>query len=450
MTGIPRPPRLSPGRTLPHVSPSDDPPPPPAPLRPRLTRTLILIGLTSLLTDVSSEMVYPLLPFLVVQTLGASATILGLIEGLAESIPAMLKVYSGRLSDRSGRRKPLAVGGYAFSALGKVFLALASGWGPVLAGRVVDRLGKGIRSAPRDALIADTTHKDHRGHAFGFHRMMDTTGAAIGVLAAYLILSGRAGASDPDSSAPIRVALWVSIVPAVLAVAILTMVREARTDRPPRAEKPPTGAPRGPAAARRLWKTLPARLRAFLIISLIFALAGSSNQFLLLRAQQLIAGHGGHPIHAAAIVCLFYLIYNLIYAAASYPFGRLSDRIGRKPVLIAGYALYAIVYAAFVFNDSPGWCWILFGLYGLYPALTEGVEKALVSDMAPAPSRATTLGLHGTLQAVGLFPASLIGGILWDRVSPSATFAFGALAGAAAAIGLAFLPATPGHAAAEP
>lgn len=393
------------------------------------------MGVTSLLTDLSSELVYPLIPFLVVGSLGASVTVLGVIEGLAESLPALVKVLSGRLSDRLGRRKPLAVGGYALSALGKIVLAIAGGWAPVLFGRVTDRLGKGIRSAPRDALIADTTHHQHRGHAFGFHKMMDTTGAALGVLAAYIILTTISGqASERDG--PIRTALWVSVIPAVIAVLALMLVRESKSTAAPSSE---ATLPRH----RISWKKLPLRLRYFLVVSFLFSIAGSTNLFLLLRAQNLLSGHGDSPITAAATACLFYLLYNLVYAASSYPFGRISDRVGRKPVLVAGYALYACVYGAFALNTRADWCWLLFGIYGLFPALTEGVEKALVSDLAPRNSRATILGLHGTLQAVGLFPASVIGGILWDSISPEATFWFAGAIGMAAAIGLAFLPATP-------
>lgn len=402
--------------------------------RPRLTRTLVLVGITSLLTDLSSEMVYPLLPFLVVSTMGASATVLGVIEGLAESLPSLIKVYSGRISDRLGMRKPLALGGYGLSALGKIFLASASGWAPVLVGRVTDRLGKGIRSAPRDALIADTTHKDHRGHAFGFHKMMDTTGAALGVLAAYFILT-TVHATGTNPASPVRTALWASVIPAIIAVGVLWLVKEVRS------AKPPPRSHRGGALAT--WRVLPTRLRLFLIVSFVFAIAGSTNQFLLLRGQNLLSGHGQSPVQAAATVCLFYLLYNLVYAAASYPFGLLSDRIGRKPVLVAGYSLYAVVYAGFAINTSPGWCWALFAVYGLFPALTEGVEKALISDLAPRDIRATLLGLHGTLLAVGLFPASVIGGLLWDLVSPEATFWFAGGTGMIAAVGLMLLPGAP-------
>ncbi len=426
--GVPRPPG-----TLSRVKSPGESDDTPAPSRPRLTRTLVLIGITSLLTDLSSEMVYPLLPFLVVGTLGASVTLLGVIEGLAESLPSLVKVYSGRMSDRTGKRKSLALAGYSCSVAGKIFLSLASGWTPVLAGRVVDRLGKGIRSAPRDALIADTTPHEHRGHAYGFHKAMDTSGAFLGVLAAYIILT-TVHESGLRPGQPLRIALYASLVPAIIAVVALALIRE------------PAAPARNKPVSRPIlsaWSVLPARLRLFVVISFVFSLAGSTNQFLLLRAQQLLVGKGESPLLSAATVCLFYLVYNLTYAAASYPFGRLSDSVGRKPVLLAGYSLYAAIYAAFAVNQSPGWCWALFALYGLFPALTEGVEKALVSDLAPRELRATALGLHGTVQALGLFPASVIGGLLWDGISPAATFWFAAITGAVAVGGLALMPLGP-------
>ncbi|MCG3123474.1 MAG: Multidrug resistance protein MdtH [Phycisphaerales bacterium] len=372
-------------------------------------------------------MVYPLLPMLVVGSLGASVTVLGVIEGLAESVPALTKVLAGHVSDRVGRRKPLAVAGYACSTFGKLLLAIATAPLAVFAGRVTDRFGKGIRGAPRDALIADATPASHRGHAFGFHRMMDTAGAALGVLAAFFILTSATGGGE----GPLRSVLWLSLVPAALAVGVLAFVREAPAVQRPRQAQPGQRTP---------WRMLPGRLKLFLIITFVFALAGSTNQFLLLRAQQVLSSGGLSQTQAAAQVCLLYLLYNLVYAAGSYPFGRLSDRIGRKRVLVAGYALYAAVYAGFAVNTAPWACWLLFGIYGLFPALTDGVEKALVSDLAPSELRATLLGLHGTLQGVGLFPASVIGGLLWDQVSPQAAFWVPAALGVAAALGLALLP----------
>jgi MFS family permease len=377
-------------------------------------RNIILLGLTSLLTDISSEMVYPLLPLFLTATLGASPAILGLVEGIAESTASLLKVFSGYISDRFRRRLPLAILGYAGSVAGKVLLALAGVWGTVLAGRVVDRIGKGIRTAPRDALIAESASPATRGRAFGLHRAMDTAGAAAGVLIAYWFLVTDAGGYT-------QIFAW-SIIPALLGVLILFRVREHR--------------PPAPAALRLpsfRWNILPRRLRVFLIIVMVFTLGNSSNTFLLLRAHAMR--------FTAADVLLLYLVYNASYACFSYPAGHLSDLIGRRNLLIAGYLTYALVYLGFALlgDGTPGWfLWALFAAYGTYSALTEGVEKALVADLAPVEHRATAIGLHATIVGIGLLPASLIAGELWAALSPDAAFALGGITGIMAVVGLLF------------
>ncbi|MDP2940958.1 MAG: MFS transporter [Candidatus Omnitrophota bacterium] len=372
---------------------------------------IILLGITSLLTDISSEMVYPLLPVYLVSRLGASPALLGLIEGLAESTASLAKVFSGYFSDRLRRRRPFAILGYAGSTVGKFFLYISSGWGLVLAGRLIDRLGKGIRTAPRDALIAESATAGKRGAAFGLHRAMDTIGAAAGVLAAYFLISRYKG--------DFKNVFLFSLIPAVLGVMILFFVRERKEVLPPR-EK-----------IRFAWGTLDKRLKRFLIFSFIFTLGNSSNQFLLLRAQQ-----AGNPL---ASVILLYLFYNIVYALVAYPASRLSDRIGRKKLLVAGYLFYGLVYLGFALNTSVGNFWFLFGLYGLYIGFTEGVEKALISDIAPGQLRATAIGLHATLVGIGLFPASLLAGLLWKSCGAAAPFYFGGLIGIAASIALPFV-----------
>ena len=374
-------------------------------------RNVVLLGLTSLLTDISSEMVYPLVPFFLTAVLGASPAMLGLIEGLAESAASLLKVFAGVISDRMRKRKGLIIAGYGAAALGKLLLALASGWGMVLAARVVDRFGKGIRTAPRDALIADSAHEDRRGRAFGLHRTLDTWGAVLGVGLGYWFFTRM-----PDQYT--RVFL-VALVPAALGVLVLLAVRESRHEGP-RVAPPSLG-----------WSVLPRRLQFFLVISLLFALGNSSNAFLLLRAKSLG--------FTAAVAILLYGVYNVSYALSSYPVGRISDRIGRKTLLVAGYAFYGLVYLGFALLDgaSMAWlAWALFTLYGLYSGFTDGVEKALVSDLAPRQLRATAIGLHGTLVGVGLFPASLIAGELWTWLGPESTFYFGSAMGFLAALGL--------------
>jgi len=398
---------------------------------------IIVLGLVSLLTDVSSEMVYPLLPLFLTTRLGAGPAIVGLIEGIAESLASLLKVFSGYASDWFGRRKPLAVLGYGSSTAGKVVLYLAGSWPAVLAARVIDRFGKGVRTAPRDALIADSSTPETRGRAYGLHRAMDTLGAAVGVLLAYYFITAYKG----DYS---RVFLW-AMVPAFLGVAALFLVREGRaravaysgadngkggvssSDRQSGAGGLMPGTSR-----RRLppfqWSKLDRRLRRFLVVVSLFALGNSSNQFLLLRASNI--GFG------PATILLVYLLYNMVYAALSYPAGRLSDRIGRKTLLVAGYATYGLVYLGFAFAGSPWHIWTLFAVYGVYIALTEGVEKALVADIAPGELRATTIGLHATLVGIALLPASLLAGLLWKFFGPQATFLLGGLTGLLAAAGI--------------
>jgi MFS family permease len=373
---------------------------------------IIILGMTSLLTDISSEMVYPLLPIFLVNTLGASPATLGAIEGIAESLASLMKVFSGLWSDKIRRRKPFAIFGYSGSGVGKLLLFLAGSWHMVLLGRVVDRFGKGVRTAPRDALIADSAAEGKRGAAYGLHRTMDTFGATIGVILAYFLVI-----SIKD---PIREIFLFSLIPAALGVFFLFMVREKKDG-----SKMP---------AKRIafqWKTLDRRLKMFLIFSFIFTLGNSSNQFLLLRAQKL-----GNPL---ATVILMYLVYNIVYGLFAYPASRLSDRIGRKKILVAGYLFYGIVYFGFGAFSSAGMLWLLFGIYGLYIGFTEGVEKALVADIAPPNLKATAIGLHATLVGIGLLPASLLAGLLWQYFGPVAPFYFGGALGIISSAGLWFI-----------
>lgn len=372
---------------------------------------IIILGLASLLTDLSTEMVYPLLPLFVTQTLGASPAILGLIEGAAESVASLLRVFSGYISDRLGRRKPLAIAGYTASTAGKALLYLAAAWPMVLAGRLVDRFGKGVRTAPRDALIADSSDIARRGRAFGLHRALDTVGATLGVIAAIFLIRGGTG--------NIRAIFLWSLLPAAMGVAVLFLAADVRSVQI-----------RAAVPVLR-WSALPRRLQAYLLIVLLFTLGNSSNQFLLLRAQNL-----GAP---AAGVLLLYLVYNIAYAASAYPAGRLSDKIGRRVLLVSGYALYGLVYLGFALARSPGWLWGLFIMYGLYMGMFDGVEKALIADLAPVTIRATAIGLHSTLVGIGLFPASLLAGWLWTTAGPATPFYLGGALGVSAAVLLPFV-----------
>ncbi|MBI5302754.1 MAG: MFS transporter [Chloroflexi bacterium] len=377
---------------------------------------VIILGIASFLTDVSTEMVYPLLPlYLTSARIGATPAIVGLIEGFSESIASLLRVFSGAWSDRWQRRKPIAIGGYAFSTLGKVLLYFSMSWQIVFAGRLSDRFGKGVRTAPRDALIADSTTEQNRGNAFGLHRALDTAGASLGVILAYLLF-----VSNHTEFGTIF--LW-SLVPAGLGVLALFLVREKIAPRAaPQKKKEPWWTNLGTH-----WHALDRRLKVFLVIIFIFALGNSSNQFLLLRANDL-----GFD---TATTILMYLVFNVVYSLGSWPLGRLSDRVGRKRLLVLGYLTYGVVYFGFAIA-SPLALWGLFATYGLYYALTEGVEKALVSDIAPAGMRATLIGLHATFVGVGLLPASLLAGWLWNAFGASAPFYFGGGMGIVAAIAL--------------
>ncbi len=388
---------------------------------------VIITGITSFLTDMASEMVYPLIP-LYLSALGAPPAVFGVIEGFAESTASILKVFSGRVSDKLRRRKPLAIIGYSGSMLGRVLLYVSNAWGLVFAGRMVDRIGKGIRVAPRDALIADCTPEGKRGTAFGLHRAMDTLGAAAGVAVAIWLVStlGR----DLARSDYQRIFL-VSLIPAALGVAALFLVRE------------PSSAHAVRQLPRLSFRGLPTKLKWFLLVVTLFALGNSSNQFLVLRARNL-----GMSVIA---VLAAYLLYNVVYGVLSFPFGRLSDRVGRKRLLVAGYAFYGLVYVGFAAVPQFGIrtssfvippqavVWLLFALYGVFSALNEGLEKALVANIAPEDQRGTFVGLHSTLTGVGLLPASLLAGALWSFFGPSAPFWFGGALGLSAAVGLAIV-----------
>lgn len=399
--------------------------------------------MVSFLTDISTEMVYPLLPFYLTLKLGAGPAILGLIEGLAESVASLLKVVSGRISDRLGRRKNLAVAGYGASTAGKVVLYLTGSWGGVLAGRVADRFGKGIRTAPRDAMVAESAPNGRQGWSFGLHRAMDSLGATGGALLAYILLVTLAGRGVGSASASAYRAVFLySLVPAVLGVAALLFVRETgRRAAPGALSAPSPAAPAAPSPRPSVPRTslgaafarLDPRLKTLLVVTAIFTLGNSSNQFLLLRAGESI-GEG-----AALLV---YVLFNAAYALFSWPAGWASDKLGRRGVLVTGFLLYAVVYGSLAFGlgGVPWGYAAIFVLYGVYSALTDGVAKALVADLAPADLRATIMGLHATIVGIGLFPASFLAGLLWSAFGPAAAFGLGAAAGLVAAVGLGLFP----------
>jgi MFS family permease len=376
---------------------------------------IIILGITSLLTDVSSEMVYPLIA-VYLSTLGATPAIIGIIEGFAETTASLLKVFSGYFSDKTEKRKPFTIFGYSFSAVGKLLLYISTSWHYVLFARVADRFGKGVRTAPRDALIAESAAEGKKGKAFGLHRTMDTIGAAAGVLLAYYFM-----AKLPNGYK--TVFLW-SIVPAILGVIVLFFVIEKSKTKTTETQKKPK-------FSFKNFKYLDKKLQYFLIIAFIFTLGNSSNQFLFLRSKDLG--------FSAANIILLYFVYNIVYAIVSYPAGVISDKIGRKKILVVGYLFYGIVYLGFAFASTHLSIWILFALYGLYIGLTEGIEKAFISDVAPTEQKATMIGLHATIIGIGLFPASALAGILWTKIGASAPFIMGGITGILSAILLIFL-----------
>jgi len=375
---------------------------------------VLLLGIVSFFADVSSEMVYPVVPLFLSGTLGAPAVAVGLIEGVAESTASILKWISGWWSDRFERRTPFAAAGYGMAAVAKPLLAAAYVWPFVLFVRFIDRAGKGIRGAPRDALIAESAHPDGLGRAFGLHRAMDTSGAILGPLIAIALLAWF-------GDGHYRPIFLIAGIPGVLALVALLGVREVRRARAAAPETPPLLSLRG----------YDARFVLFLLATLLFAAGNSSDAFLVLRAKDLGLG--------ATAVVFAYVLYNIAYAGLSLPAGIRADRIGPKPVLVAGLVVFALVYGGFALAPGDWAVWPLFVVYGAYIAMTDGVGKAYVSQLVPSARRATALGLYNATTGVMLLVASVAGGALWDLFGPPATFAFGASAALAAAALLLFV-----------
>lgn len=378
--------------------------------RSRVPLNVRMMGVVSLLTDASSEMVYPVLPLFLSNVLGAPVAAIGVIESLAEATAAFMKIGSGWLSDRVGRRKPLIAAGYALSNLAKPFLALTATWPAVLALRLSDRLGKGVRTAPRDALIAESAAEGERGRSFGVHRALDTLGAAIGPLVAWAVLS-----LDPGAY---RTIFLISAIPGTLAiVVVLLAVRD-------------TGARTvAGRAALPSFKAFSKPLIAFTAISGVFALANSSDAMLILRAQDLGA--------RAAVIPLMYVVFNLVGALLAGPLGVRSDRVGRRRLLVFGFAGYAVVYLGFALAGSAVAPWVLFALYGIPYAATEGMTRAYVCDLAGPGRRGTVLGAYTFVLGVAALPSSALAGLLWDTVSHAAPFAVSSVLMTAAALALA-------------
>lgn len=364
----------------------------------KLSKNVKVLGVVSFLNDASSDMVYPLIPIFLTKTLGASLSMVGLIEGIAESTASLLKVFSGWLSDKLHKRKPLTVAGYGLSMLAKPLLAFAQAPWHVLFVRFSDRFGKGLRQAPRDALIAESTQRAHLGFAYGFHKMMDTLGATIGPLLAMILL--------PVLNQNIRSLFLLSFVASALALVTLILFVKEKSNSQHSAALPKLSL-----------KNLPRSYKIFLLAIAVFALGNFSDSFLFLRAQDVGI--------SAVLIPLLYALSNLFFATFATPFGKLADRIGAPKIIIAGYFVFALTHAGFALFASPNTMWILFPLFGIFSAMTESVQKIIAVQTSDPDLKGTMLGLMHTTIGICQLPASLAAGILWDRFGVQAPFFFG-------------------------
>ena len=380
------------------------------PLRARIPRAVIALGVVSFLTDLSSEMIYPLLPIFLATVLGVGAVTLGLIEGVAESTASLLKVVSGIWTDRTQKRKPLIVAGYTLSGLMRPLIGLATVWPAVLALRFADRVGKGLRTSPRDALIADVTDANARGAAYGFHRSMDHAGAVIGPLIAALLLNAAGW--------PLRQVFLLTALPAALVlVVLLFFVQEPSAHR--------VDVPAVPKF-RASWGALGGDYRRLLLAVLVFTLGNSTDAFLLLRLNG-----AGVP---AAWIAVLWSAHHGVKMAATYFGGRLTDRVGPQPMIITGWIFYAAIYLAFAWLDSAPFLIGIFLAYGLYFGLVEPAERAWIASLVPPHLRGTAFGWYHCAIGLATLPASLLFGLLWQQSGTAVAFTTGALLAATAAL----------------
>ncbi|HPD14412.1 MAG TPA: MFS transporter [Planctomycetota bacterium] len=395
---------------------------------------VLMMGLVSLFTDFSSEMIYPLLPvfFSGLVPAGAVALYVGVMEGLAETTASLLKIFSGRLSDALGKRKALAVLGYGVSSAVRPLMAVCfAGW-HVVTLRFLDRVGKGIRTSPRDALISDSVPKEHRGLAFSFHRAMDHTGAILGPIAAIAILYGFLGyglwkgtteRATPEEMRALRWLFAFALLPGIAAmVSLVGRVREVA----------PTPAAAKHAGPRGAWRHLPGRFYAFVGVVTLFALGNSSDLFLVFYGRTKF-GFGLLPLIGV------WVALHLSKMVFSVPGGVLSDRLGRRPVIVAGWAIYALVYLGMAFVAEAWQYWALIAVYGVYYGLTEGAEKALVADFVASEHRGTAYGLYHGAIGLAAFPASLVFGVFWQVLGPARAFGIGAGLAGLAVVGMMLL-----------
>lgn len=367
----------------------------------RIPRQVKVLGIVSLLNDMASEMVYPVVPIFLTTVLHASIPTIGFIDGFAEATASLTKYWFGRLSDRQQRRKPFVVAGYSLGALSKTLIGLATIWPMVWFARFTDRLGKGLRTAPRDSLLLAQATPQNRGLIFGFHRSLDSLGAVIGPLLALVLLWF---VND------LRSIFFLATIPGILSVLLLIV---AVRDQKLKTRTQPLPPLRGS------WRKLPSASRWFVVASSIFALGNSADSFIILRGQSLDL--------ATATIILMYVCYNVAQTILATPAGMVSDRIGPKRVILVGWLVFAIIYGCIGFIHQGWWLWLLFPLYGIYIAFTDGVGKAYISTELAAESSGTIFGLYHSSIAIGNFFASVIGGLLWYYLFPAVTFWYGSV-----------------------
>ena len=373
-----------------------------------IPRPVWLLGWVSLATDAATEAVYPLLPFFLTRVLGASAVSLGIVEGAAEAVNSILKILSGRMADRSRSKRPLVLLGYGVSSLARPFIAVTKTWGQVFAVRVLDRVGKGVRSAPRDAMLATWATPETRGKVYGFHRAMDHTGAVVGPLLASLFLLFYPG--------EYRTLFALTIIPGAIAVILILFVPEERAD----AVRTPNEEVRAPNEEVRASNAVPfpREFTRFMLVLTLFTLGNSTDAFLLLKLTD-AAG-------SARFIPLMWAGLHVVKASTSIAGGNWSDRVGRRSVIAAGWLVYAVVYAGFAMSETLPVLFSWFLLYGFYFGFAEGTEKALVADLAPPARRGLAFGVYNAVQGLGSLAASVVFGLVWTAYGSGAAFGVGA------------------------
>lgn len=366
----------------------------------RLPRNVVVLGLVSFFNDIASEMIYPLVPIFLTSVLNAPVSVIGLIEGTVEALASITKYIFGTFSDYLKKRKIFVTLGYSMGAASKLLIGLAVSWQWVLLARFVDRLGKGLRTAPRDSLLLENADKNNKGYIFGFHRSFDSLGAVLGPLISLIILY--------IMQENLRLTFFIAFIPSVIAVLLLVfLVKEKKQEKT--LEKP--------KFVKINFSKISPNLKIFLAVSFLFAIGNSSDAFLLLNAKNLGL--------STTLVVLVYVLYNFSQTVFAAPFGKLADRLGSKKVFTAGLLIFSIVYFLFGYVKSPLWLWLLFPMYGMYIAATDGVSKAYLSKYIKKEESGTYFGAYYTLTSIGTFFASLIGGLIWTHIAPSYTFYFG-------------------------